>query len=341
MSNMTNRRVTLKVRPTGIPQAENFDLNVVPAPELADDEILVSNSYLSVDPAMRGWLSDTKGYGTRIEVGDVMRAFAVGKVIRSRNSAFAPGDCVMGLFGWQELAAVRPDQVLLRINEQNFPLSLHLGVLGVNGIAAYFGLREIGAPNAGETVLVSTAAGAVGSCVGQIAKILGCNVVGIAGGPEKRRQCIDEFGFDAAIDYKNESDLESAIGRLCPDGIDVYFDNTSGAISDAVLPNLAIGARVAVCGTASIESWSPWPVGPRCERHLLVKRAMMRGFIALDYADRYDEAVSQLGQWVSEGRLRYREEILDGLEQAPEAIARLYSGKNQGKLLIRLPAAKG
>jgi len=337
MSNMTNRRVTLKVRPTGIPQAENFDLTAVPAPELTEGEILVSNRYLSVDPAMRGWLSDTKGYGTRIEVGDVMRAFAVGTVIRSRNSEFAPGDCVMGLFGWQELAAARPDQVLLRINKQNFPLSLYLGVLGVNGIAAYFGLLEICMPKAGETVVVSTAAGAVGSCVGQLAKILGCNVIGIAGGPEKRQQCIDEFGFDAAIDYKNESDLETAIGRLCPNGINVYFDNTSGA----VFPKLAIGARVAVCGTASIESWSPWPVGPRRERHLLVKRAMMRGFIALDYADRYDEAVSQLGQWVSEGRLRYREEILDGLEQAPAAIARLYSGKNNGKLLIRLPAAKG
>ena len=341
MSNMTNRRVTLKTRPMGIPQAGNFELNAEQVPELADGEMLVSNSYLSVDPAMRGWLSDTKGYGTRIEVGDVMRAFAVGKVIRSRNSAFVPGDCVMGLFGWQELAVVRAEQVLLRINDQNFPLSLYLGVLGVNGIAAYFGLREIGAPLAGETVLVSTAAGAVGSCVGQIAKILGCTVIGIAGGPEKCQQCIDEFGFDAAIDYKSEPDLETALSRLCPNGVDVYFDNTSGAISDAVLPNLAIGARVVVCGTASIESWNPWPAGPRCERHLLVKRAMMRGFIALDYADRYDEAVSQLGQWVSEGKLRYREEILDGLEQAPAAIARLYSGKNQGKLLIRLPAAKG
>jgi NADPH-dependent curcumin reductase len=341
MSNMTNRRVTLKTRPMGIPQAGNFELNAEQVPELADGEMLVSNSYLSVDPAMRGWLSDTKGYGTRIEVGDVMRAFAVGKVIRSRNSAFVPGDCVMGLFGWQELAVVRAEQVLLRINDQNFPLSLYLGVLGVNGIAAYFGLREIGAPLAGETVLVSTAAGAVGSCVGQIAKTLGCTVIGIAGGPEKCQQCIDEFGFDAAIDYKSEPDLETALSRLCPNGVDVYFDNTSGAISDAVLPNLAIGARVVVCGTASIESWNPWPAGPRCERHLLVKRAMMRGFIALDYADRYDEAVSQLGQWVSEGKLRYREEILDGLEQAPAAIARLYSGKNQGKLLIRLPAAKG
>jgi NADPH-dependent curcumin reductase len=341
MSKMTNRRVTLKTRPTGIPQSGDFDLDTVPAPELAEGELLVSNSYLSVDPAMRGWLSDTNGYGARIEVGDVMRAFAVGKVIRSRNSDFAPGDCVMGLFGWQELAAVRPDQVLLRITDQNFPLSLHLGVLGVNGIAAYFGLREICVPKAGETVLVSTAAGAVGSCAGQIAKILGCNVVGIAGGSEKRQQCIDEFGFDAAIDYKNESDLKGAISHLCPNGVDVYFDNTGGAISDAVLPNLAVGARVAVCGTASIESWNPWPAGPRCERHLLIKRAMMRGFIALDYADRYGEAILQLGQWVSEGRLRYREEILDGLELAPAAIARLYSGKNQGKLLIRLTEAKG
>jgi NADPH-dependent curcumin reductase CurA len=338
---MMNRRVILKARPNGIPQAEHFELDSAPLPALDEGQLLVRNSYLSVDPAMRGWLADTQSYGSSIEIGDVMRAFAVGEVIDSRNDAFASGDRVMGLFGWQEYSAVSPDSVLLRISDHDFPLSLSLGVLGLNGIAAYFGLMEACAPNAGETVVVSTAAGAVGSCVGQIARILGCRVVGIAGGPEKCKLCIDEFGYHEVLDYKREPDLEAAIARACPDGVDVYFDNTAGPISDAVIRNISVGARIAICGTASISSWEPWPSGPRYERHLLVKRATVRGFIALDYVDRYADAVSQLGSWIKEGRLRYREEVLEGIENAPSAISRLYAGENQGKLLIRLPVSKG
>lgn len=338
---MMNRRVVLKGRPEGIPQAEHFELDSAPLPTLAEGQILVRNHYLSVDPAMRGWLADTKGYGSPIEVGDVMRAFAVGEVVDSRNDAFSPGDRAMGLFGWQEYSAVDPSSVLLRIDESEFPISLYLGVLGVNGIAAYFGLMDACAPKAGETVVVSTAAGAVGSCVGQMARILGCHVVGIAGGPEKCDLCINEFGYDQVLDYKREANLEAAIARACPTGVDVYFDNTAGPISDAVFKHLSIGARIAICGTASISSWEPWPSGPRFERHLLIKRAKVQGFIALDYVDRYPEAVAQLGRWIKEGQLRYREDILDGIEQAPSAISRLYSGANQGKLLIRLPASKG
>ncbi|RQR27556.1 NADP-dependent oxidoreductase [Burkholderia sp. Bp9142] len=337
---MINRRVILKGRPQGIPQAEHFELDSTPIPYLAEGQILVRNLYLSVDPAMRGWLSDANGYADRIEIGDVMRAFAVGEVVESRTEAFSPGDRVMGLFGWQEYAAVAPTSVLLRISDRDFPLSLFLGVLGINGYAAYFGLMEC-FPKPGETVVVSTAAGAVGSCVGQIAKTLGCRVVGIAGGPEKCKLCIDEFGYDDVLDYKHESNLSAAIARACPDGVDVYFDNTAGPISDAVMRNISVGARIAICGTASISSWDPWPSGPRNERHLLVKRAMVRGFIALDYADRYPEAVAQLGRWIKERRLHYREDILEGIEQAPSAISRLYAGENQGKLLIRLPASKG
>lgn len=336
-----NRRVILRARPQGIPAAEHFELDSVPARAPADGQILVRNHYLSVDPAMRGWLADTHSYGTRIEVGDVMRAFAVGEVVDSRNDAFAPGERVMGLFGWQEYSTVDPESVLLRISDLGFPLSLSLGVLGLNGVTAYFGLVDACAPKTGETVVVSTAAGAVGSCVGQLARIYGCRVIGIAGGPEKCKLCVDEFGYDEVLDYKEEPDLEAAIARVCPDGVDVYFDNTAGSISDAVIRNISVGARIAICGTAAISSWDPWPTGPRYERHLLVKRATVRGFIALDYVDRYPEAVAQLGHWINEGRLRYREDVLEGIEQAPGAISRLYRGENQGKLLIRLPASRG
>jgi NADPH-dependent curcumin reductase CurA len=205
----------------------------------------------------------------------------------------------------------------------------------LNGISAYFGLLDVSQPKSGETVIVSTGAGAVGSCVGQIAKLKGCRTVGIAGGPEKVRLCREEFGYDAAMDYKND-DLDAALVAACPDGVDVYFDNTAGAISDTVYRHLRVGARVVICGTASIASWSPIPEGPRVERHLLVKRARVQGFLVLDFASRYAEARAALAQWVKSGALRYREDILDGIDQAPGAIAGLYRGENLGKRLIRL-----
>ncbi|HEV2547389.1 MAG TPA: NADP-dependent oxidoreductase [Stellaceae bacterium] len=206
----------------------------------------------------------------------------------------------------------------------------------MNGVTAYFGLLDVGEPKSGETVVGSTAAGAVGSAVGQIAKLKGCRTVGIAGGAEKVRLCREEFGFDAAIDYKAERDLEAALARACPQGIDVYFDNTAGRISDAVLRHINKRARIVICGTASLSSWDPWPTGPRVERHLLVKSARMEGFLVFDYEHRTGEAVPQLAQWVREGKLRYREDILEGLEQAPDAIAGLYRGENLGKRLIKL-----
>jgi NADPH-dependent curcumin reductase CurA len=209
-------------------------------------------------------------------------------------------------------------------------------VLGLNGLTAYFGFLDVGQPKPGDTVVVSTAAGSVGSAVGQIAKIMGCRTVGIAGGPGKVRQCLEEFGYDAAIDYKATNDLGAAVAEACPKGVDVYYDNTSGAISDAVLRNLAMGARIIICGTASVASWDPWPTGPRPERHILVKRARMQGVLIFDYAHRYPEALARLAQWVREGKLGYAEDILDGLEAAPDAIAGLYRGENRGKRLIRL-----
>ena len=336
MNDRRNRQVWLRSRPTGIPQAGDFELREVALPPIEDGAILVQNRFLSADPAMRGWITDNNNYASRIEIGDTMRAFAAGGVVESRNDAYAVGDQVMGVFGWQEYAAVTPAQVWRKVGERDLPLSLSLGVLGLNGLTAYFGLLDVMHPEAGETVVVSTAAGSVGSAVGQIAKIRGCRAVGITGGPQKVRQCLDEFGYDAAIDYKAAEDLEAALLTRCPDGIDAFFDNTSGAIHDAVLRHINLHARIAICGTASFPSWEPWNRGPRPERHLLVKRATMRGFLTADYVARFDEAISALAEWVRQGRLTYREDIHEGIETAPGSIEKLYSGDNAGKLIIRV-----
>ena len=241
------------------------------------------------------------------------------------------------MLGWQDYAAIDAKEIQRKITDTDLPMSTSLGVLGLNGLTAYFALLEVGQPKAGETVVVSTAAGAVGSCVGQIAKIKGCRTVGIAGGPEKVRLCLDEFGCDAALDYKADG-LDAALAAACPDGVDVYFDNTAGTISDTVLKQLKLNARVVICGTVSVASWDPIPQGPRVERHLLVKRARMQGFLILDYAPRYSEALQTLSQWVRAGLIRYREDILEGIERAPGSIAGLYRGENRGKRLIRIAA---
>ena len=330
-----NRQVRLKSRPVGIPQAHHFEIVSTPMPEPAAGEVLVRNIYLSVDPAMRGWVSAIANYAEPVPIGGVMRAGAVGRVEVSRHPDFVSGDVVAGMFGWQDYVALPGKSIQRKITERDLPVSTALGVLGLNGLTAYFGLLDVGQPKAGDTVVVSTAAGAVGSCVGQIAKIMGCRTVGIAGGPEKTRLCREEFRYDAAIDYKAGS-LETDLDAACPDGVDVYFDNTAGAISDAVMRRLRMRARVAICGTASVTNWEPLPQGPRVERHLLTKRARMQGLLVFDYAARYPEAREQLGKWVRAGLIRYREDILEGIEQAPGAIAGLYRGENMGKRLIRI-----
>jgi NADPH-dependent curcumin reductase len=336
MSRQINRQVWLRSRPNGIPQARDFALREAPVPSLQPGEFLIRNQYLSVDPAMRGWIADKSTYWPRLEVGDTMRAYSVGEVLESRNPDYAIGDRVMGIFGWQDYAAAKPVQAYRKVLESDLPLSLSLGVLGLNGMTAYFGVVDVLHPTAGETVVVSTAAGGVGSAAGQIAKIKGCRVVGVAGGAEKVRQCIEEFGYDAAIDYKSTKDLDAALGRECPNGIDAFFDNTSGAIHDAVLRQINLHARIAICGTASYASWDPWHDGPRPERNLLVKRATMRGFLTPDFEARYEEAVTALAGWVRAGKLKYREDVQEGIESAPGSIEKLYSGENRGKLIIRL-----
>ena len=335
MQTLLNRQVLLKARPSGIPQAEHFEIVEAPVVEPTDGQLIVRNLYLSVEPAMRGWVSSVGNYSDPVPLGGVMRAFTVGRVITSRSAEYAIGDVVTGMFGWQDYAVVDASKVQRRINEPDLPISTALGVLGLNGLTAYFALLDLGQPKANETVVVSTAAGAVGSCVGQIAKIKGCRTIGIAGGPKKAALCLDEFGYDVAIDYR-AGKLEAAIAQACPNGIDVYFDNTAGDISDAVLKNLAVGARVIICGTASIASWNPPPLGPRVERQLLVRRARMQGFLIFDHADRYSVGPHALTEWIRAGLIHYREDILEGIEQAPDAIAGLYRGENLGKRLIRI-----
>ena len=330
-----NRQVVLISRPAGVAQASDFEIRGGEDPVLADGQIRVDNRFLSVEPAMRGWIADTGNYSAPVGIGEVMRSLAVGEVIESRHPDYAVGEIVTGWFGWQERAAVDASAVMRRVTETDLPVSLALGVLGINGVTAHLALTTIGDPQPGETVLVSTAAGAVGSAVGQIATILGCRAVGIAGGPAKTEQCRSLFGYADAIDY-HAPDLGAALDRTCPTGINVYFDNTAGAISDAVYPRLALNARVVICGTAAIPSWDPWPQGPRIERHLLVKRARAQGFVIFDHAERFAASVAKLAAWIRSGELRYAEDILDGIEACPDALAGLYRGENRGKRVIRL-----
>ncbi len=332
---MTNQQVVLASRPQGVAQAENFRIIESPMPRPEAGQVLVRNRFLSVEPAMRGWIADTAGYARPVEIGAVMRALAVGEVIDSRHPDYHAGDVLTGWFGWQSHGVVGADAIVRRVTETDLPLSLALGVLGINGVTAHLALTRIGEPVAGDTVVVSTAAGSVGSAVGQIAGILGCRTVGIAGGPAKAAQCRASFGYDAAIDYKADG-WQAAIADACPDGANVYFDNTAGPISDAVHPLLAIGARVVICGTAAIPAWTPWPTGPRLERHLLVKRARMQGFVIFDHMDRFADSIAQLATWVRSGQLRYQEDILEGIETCPDALAGLYRGENTGKRVIRL-----
>lgn len=336
MAKQENRCVVLNARPVGVPGPAFFDVETRAVADLQDGEFLVRNSFLSVDPAMRGWVNDAPNYLPPVPVGDVMRAFAVGEVVESNHPDYAKGDVLAGLFGWQRFAISDGADVMRKLTDSDLSPSLALGVLGLNGITAYFGLLDICDPQEGETVVVSTAAGAVGSCVGQIASIKGCKAVGIAGGPEKIRMCLEEFGYDHAIDYKATRDLRSVLADACPDGVNVYFDNTCGPISDAVFENLALKARITVCGTAAIQEWDPLPLGPRVHRQLLVARARITGFLVLDYKDRYSEAVDQLATWIRNGKITCREHVLDGIDKAPGALQMLYRGENQGKLLIKV-----
>jgi len=267
IANLVNRRVVLSARPKGVPKAEHFTVDEIAVPDLGAGEFLVKTEFWSVDPAMRGWANDAPNYLPPVQIGAAMRSFAVGEVVASRHSDYREGEIVSGLFGWQRYAISDGSDVDRKIGDADLPSSLALGILGLNGITAYFGFLDVCRPRAGDNVVVSTAAGAVGSAVGQIAKIKGMRTIGITSSAAKARLCIEQFGYDAMINYRNQ-DVAAALKEACPDGVDCYFDNTCGSISDAVMANLAQGARITICGTAALTDWTPIPEGPRVNRQL-------------------------------------------------------------------------
>jgi NADPH-dependent curcumin reductase CurA len=330
----TNLQVLLAARPEGVPKESDFDVVEVPVTEPGEGEVLVRQRFLSLDPAMRGWMSDRKSYIPPVALGEVMRGFGVGEVVASGDAAFAPGDVVAGTLGWQRFALIEGRH--LDKAPPGLEPRLLLGPLGMAGVTAHYGLLEIGQPKEGETVLISGGAGAVGSMVGQIAKIKGCRAVGIAGTDEKCAWLTDELGFDGAINYKTAGNLLAEIGRTCPDGVDIFFDNVGGQILDTSLAAINVGARVVICGAISTYNDTEPPPGPRNYIHLLVKRARMEGFIILDHRDRYQAMALELAGWLMAGKLRHREHVVTGLENAPAALNMLWDGSNEGKLMIEV-----
>ena len=330
-----NHQFKLVARPEGNVKRSDFNYTSEPVRDPVDGEIVVKNLYISLDPAMRGWMNESKAsYIPPVELGDVMRAIAVGQVVASKNPQFAVGDHVNGLLGVQEYA-YSDGKGLMKVDPKLAPLPVYLGTLGMPGLTAYFGLLDVGKPKEGETVVVSGAAGAVGAVVGQIAKIKGARVVGIAGGADKCRYLVEELGFDAAIDYKNENVMD-ALKTHCPKGVDVYFDNVGGDILDAVLARLARGARVVICGAISQYNNTTPPKGPANYLSLLVNRASMTGIMVADYYPRAMEAMMAMGGWIAQGKLKTREDIDTGLENFPETFAKLFSGENNGKLVLKV-----
>jgi NADPH-dependent curcumin reductase CurA len=332
--NPINHQFRLAARPVGIPRRSDWAYTEEPVRDLNDGELLVKVLFISLDPAMRGWMNEGRSYIAPVAIGDVMRALAAGRVVESRNPAFAVGELVSGRFGVQEYAISNGEGVT-RVDTRFAPLPVHLSTLGMPGMTAYFGLLDVGQPKAGETVVVSGAAGAVGAVAGQIARIKGCRVVGIAGGAEKCGYIRDELGFDAAIDYKQE-DVSESLKRHCPRGVDIYFDNVGGEILDTVLAQLARRARVIICGAISQYNNTMPVKGPSNYLSLLVNHARMEGFVVLDYVARYSEAGRELAGWLAEGRIKSREHVVTGLESFPETLLMLYSGENFGKLILKV-----
>jgi NADPH-dependent curcumin reductase CurA len=338
MTERTNRQLLLARRPVGDVADSDFELRVEPVPPIEEGQLLIRNLWLSFDPTQRGWLNPVESYVPPVAIGEVMRASGVGQVVESRHPGFVPGEFVSGLFGWQDwvvsngMTAMGPVQ---KIPAGIDPKAV-LGVFGVTGVTAYFGMIDLGQPTPGCTVLVSGAAGATGSVAGQVAKIKGAGrVIGIAGGADKCAWLVDRGGFDAAIDYKSE-DVEARIRAEAPNGVDVFFDNVGGPILEAALNNLAMRARVVLCGGISSYNAVELPPGPRNYMQLVIMRARMEGFIVIDYLDRWAEAVGALAGWVHDGLIHYEEDIQVGLEHAPATLRRLFEGRNLGKQLLKI-----
>jgi NADPH-dependent curcumin reductase CurA len=334
MNTFENRQFKLITRPVGMVKRSDFEFVTTPAAEPGPGDVLVRVQYLSLDPAMRGWMNAGKSYIPPVGIGEVMRAGGIGQVVASNDPSLTVGDTVVGMTGVQDYAIVAA-KTMVKVDPRLAPLPRFLGALGMPGLTAYFGLLDIGQPKEGETVVVSAAAGAVGAVVGQIAKIKGCQVVGIAGGPDKCRYITEELGFDAAIDYKAEN-VQAALARHCPKGIDIYFDNVGGQILDIALSLLAMRARVIICGAISQYNNMESMQGPRNYMSLLINHARMEGFVVFHYAARYMEGMQALAGWVMSGKLKAREDIVDGLETFPDTLQKLFRGENFGKLVIRV-----
>jgi len=331
---LTNHKFLLAARPVGMPKRSDWTYTEEPVAEPKEGELLVKVLYISLDPAMRGWMNEARSYSPPVGIGELMRALGVGIVTESRNPRFAVGDHVSGVFGVQEYA--RTDgRGVTKVDTKIAPLPAYLSALGMTGMTAYFGLLDTGQPKPGEVVVVSAAAGAVGAVVGQIAKIKNCRVIGIAGGTEKCRYIVQELGFDAAIDYKSE-DVKKSLQQHCPEGINIYFDNVGGTILEAALANLARGARIVICGAIS-QYCNTGPItGPRNYMSLLVNRATMKGMLVFDYADRYAQAGAEMAEWMAAGKLKSREDIVEGIATFPETLLKLFKSENSGKLMLKV-----
>ena len=330
-----NRQITLAQRPYGFPKPSDFELVETPIPNAGDGELLIRNEYVSVDPYMRGRMNEGASYAKGVEIGEVMGGGTVGQVIESNHPDYQTGDIVQAGLGWQT-HGVTDGEDARKVDPSLAPISTSLGVLGMPGLTAYFGLLDVAKPIAGETVVVSAASGAVGSVVGQIAKIKGCRAIGSAGSDEKVRYLVDDVGFDGAFNYKTSTDYARSFSDLCPKGIDVYFENVGGPITDAVFPLLNLRARVAVCGQIAHYNATEPPVGPRLLWHCITKRLRIQGLLVFDWADQYDPALKELAQWMTSGQIKYREDIVEGIENTPEAFMGLLRGDHIGKRLVKI-----
>jgi NADPH-dependent curcumin reductase CurA len=340
---MQNHQFRLAARPVGLPKPTDWQQVSEPVREIGDGEIVVKALYLSLDPAMRGWMNEGKSYIRPVAIGEVMRAGGVGVVVASKSPRFAAGDVVSGGIGVQNYwigAADDKSGNFFKIDPRIAPLTTWLNSLGMPGMTAYFGLTDVGQPKAGETVVVSGAAGAVGQTVGQVAKHLGCRVVGIAGGKDKCDFVVNELGFDACIDYKDKnSSVREGLKQYCPKGVDVYFDNVGGEILDTVLTRINMKARIVICGAISQYNNTGPTRGPANYMSLLVNRARMEGMVVFDYAPRYPEGVAAIAKWIKEGTFKSREDVVEGLEKFPDALLMLFEGKNFGKLVLKVADA--
>jgi NADPH-dependent curcumin reductase CurA len=332
---MNVKQIVLASRPKGLPTKENFRIETVTLPGLQDGEVLVKGLYFSVDPYMRGRMDDAKSYAPPFQVNAPVYGNAIAEIIESKSKNFKKGDLVKGTLSWATESVVNYKSVT-KIDTSIAPPTYYLGILGMPGLTAFFGLLYIGKPSAGETIVISGAAGAVGIVAGQIAKLKDCRVVGIAGSDEKIKMLKDEFHFDEVINYKTTSDIDKAIKETCPNGVDIYFDNIGGEISDAVISNINFHARIVLCGQISLYNTAETPMGPRLQPMLLTNSALMEGFIVSDFKNSFSEGMQQLSQWVKEDKLVYKETITEGFDKLPDAFLGLFSGKNIGKMIVKV-----